>query len=212
MTFNPGENLPKTEKDLIQINKNNITGKYSINCGTWSKNLEKLVDETGIFMLYKGSMDQDLNGIKGNHCYKLSQGDIIKLGRIYLKVLDICLKKDETEKNSKRNNNNIRAKYKGTMIHSSSSSCLFINGQQIVKGAFSPSWINNNMKHSQIYFNKNDLNFSNSILTSRKKRQKNEQDSFNFDLFAKKKLTFLPHKKKQKNKSTNRYFFKKTFQ
>ena len=206
VTFNPGENLPKTEKDLIQINKNNITGKYSINCGTWSKNLEKLVDETGIFMLYKGSMDQDLNGIRGNHCYKLSQGDIIKLGRIYLKVLDICLKKDETEKNSKRNNNNIRAKYKGTMIHSSSSSCLFINGQQIVKGAFSPSWINNNMKHSQIYFNKNDLNFSNSILTSRKKRQKNEQDSFNFDLFAKKKLTFLP-----KINSNNDLFILKKF-
>ena len=209
VTFNPGENLPKTEKDLIQINKNNITGKYSINCGTWSKNLEKLVDETGIFMLYKGSMDQDLNGIKGNHCYKLSQGDIIKLGRIYLKVLDICLKKDETEKNSKRNNNNIRAKYKGTMIHSSSSSCLFINGQQIVKGAFSPSWINNNMKHSQIYFNKNDLNFSNSILTSRKKRQKNEQDSFNFDLFAKKKLTFLP--KINSNNSNNDLFILKKF-
>ena len=169
------------------INKNNITGKYSINCGVWSKNLEKLVDETGVFMLYKGSLEQDLNSERGNHCYKLSQGDIIKLGRIYLKVLDICLKKENIEKKSKRNNNRIKSQYKGTMIHSSSSSCLFINGQQIIKGAFSPSWINNNIKHSQILFNKNDLNSSNSILTSKKKIEKNNKNSFNFDLLAQKK-------------------------
>ena len=192
VSFFPGENLHKTDKDLITINKNNITGKYSINCGVWSKNLEKLVDETGVFMLYKGSLEQDLNSERGNHCYKLSQGDIIKLGRIYLKVLDICLKKENIEKKSKRNNNRIKSQYKGTMIHSSSSSCLFINGQQIIKGAFSPSWINNNIKHSQILFNKNDLNSSNSILTSKKKIEKNNKDSFNFDLFAQKKLAFLP--------------------
>ena len=206
VTFHPGENLPKTEKDLIQITKNNTTGKYIINCGTWSKNLEKLVDEVGVFMIYKGSIIQDLHNMGGKHTYKLSQGDIIKLGRIYLKVLDIHIKKENKEKDDKNNNNKIKSKYKGTMIHSSSSSCMFINGQQIIKGAFSPKWMNYNSKHSQIIFNKNDLNFSNSMLTQRQNKKKKDQDSFIIDLFSKKKLTVLP-----RINSSNELFVLKKF-
>ena len=206
VTFHPGENLPKTDKDLIQITKNNTTGKYIINCGTWSKNLEKLVDEVGVFMIYKGSIIQDLHDMRGKHTYKLSQGDIIKLGRIYLKVLDIHIKKENKEKDDKNNNNKIKSKYKGTMIHSSSSSCMFINGQQIIKGAFSPKWMNYNSKHSQIIFNKNDLNFSNSMLTQRQNKKKKDQDSFIIDLFSKKKLTVLP-----RINSSNELFVLKKF-
>ena len=206
VTFHPGENLPKTDKDLIQITKNNTTGKYIINCGTWSKNLEKLVDEVGVFMIYKGSIIQDLHNMRGKHTYKLSQGDIIKLGRIYLKVLDIHIKKENKEKDDKNNNNKIKSKYKGTMIHSSSSSCMFINGQQIIKGAFSPKWMNYNSKHSQIIFNKNDLNFSNSMMTQRQNKKKKDQDSFIIDLFSKKKLTVLP-----RINSSNELFVLKKF-
>ena len=226
MTFHPGENLPKTDKDLIQITKNNSTGRYMINCGTWSKNLEKLVDEVGVFMIYKGSIMREIHNLRGKYTYKLSQGDIIKLGRMYLKVLDICLKKDDKEKDPKKNNNKIKSKYKGTMIHSSSSSCMCINGQQIIKGAFSPKWINNNLKHSQILFNKNDLNFSNSILTQRQKKPKKNQDSFIIDLFSKKKLTILPRinstnelfvlkkltSKKNKIKAPKDFFLKKNIE
>ena len=226
ISFHPGENLPKTDKDLIQITKNNSTGRYMINCGIWSKNLEKLVDEVGVFMIYKGSIIQDLHNMRGKHSYKLSQGDIIKLGRIYLKVLDISLKKDKNEKEPKKNNNKIKSKYKGTMIHSSSSSCMFVNGQQIIKGAFSPKWVNHHLKHSQIFFNKNDLNFSNSILTSRQQNQKKDQDSFNIDLFSKKKLTVLPRinpvnelfilkkftSKKKKLKAPKDFFLKKNIE
>ena len=206
VTFHPGENLPKTDKDLIQVTKNNTTGKYIINCGTWSKNLEKLVDEVGVFMIYKGSIIQDLHDMRGKHTYKLSQGDIIKLGRIYLKVLDIHIKKENKEKDDKNNNNKIKSKYKGTMIHSSSSSCMFINGQQIIKGAFSPKWMNYNSKHSQIIFNKNDLNFSNSMMTQRQNKKKKDQDSFIIDLFSKKKLTVLP-----RINSSNELFVLKKF-
>jgi len=206
VTFHPGENLPKTDKDLIQITKNNTTGKYIINCGTWSKNLEKLVDEVGVFMIYKGSIIQDLHDMRGKHTYKLSQGDIIKLGRIYLKVLDIHIKKENKEKDDKKNNNKIKSKYKGTMIHSSSSSCMLINGQQIIKGAFSPKWMNYNSKHSQIIFNKNDLNFSNSMMTQRQNKKKKDQDSFIIDLFSKKKLTVLP-----RINSSNELFVLKKF-
>ena len=186
-----GENILQTEKDLIKFQKNNLTGKYIVNCGSWAKDLKKLVEETGVFMVYKGSIIKDYNDMKGKHYYKLSQGDIIKLGRIYLKVLDINIKKDSDKISDQKKNNKLQSKYKGTMIHSSSSNCMFINGQQIIKGAFSPN-LSQNKKYSQILFNKNELNISNSLLTSRHKNQINEQDSINIDLLTKKKLVGLP--------------------
>ena len=93
-----GNNLPKTNNDLIKFERNPTTGKYIINCGSWSKNLEKLVDEPGIFMVYKGSVINDYHNIRNKYYYKLSQGDIIKLGRVYLKVLDICINKENIKK------------------------------------------------------------------------------------------------------------------
>ena len=198
-----GNNLPKTNNDLIKFERNPTTGKYIINCGSWSKNLEKLVDEPGIFMVYKGSVINDYHNIRNKYYYKLSQGDIIKLGRVYLKVLDICINKENI--NEEKNQNKIKNKYRGTMLHSSSSNCMFINGQQIIKGAFSPIFDGKNKKLSQILFNKNELNFSNSILTSRKQKLKNEDNSFNIDLFAKKKIVSLP----RINSTNELFFFKK---
>ena len=190
ISFHPGSQLPKTNKDLITVERNNITGKYSINCGTWSKNLIKLVDENAIFMVYKGTIMREYHDVHDKQFYKLSQGDIIKLGRIYLKVLDINTIKEKDNKDKKKNNK-ISSKYKGTMIHSSSSSYMFINGQQIIKGAFSSKYLGKNKKQSQILFNKNNLNFSNSILTPRKKNIK-DQDSFNIDLLTQRKVVNLP--------------------
>ena len=69
-------------------------------------------------MVYKGSIIKDYNDMKGKHYYKLSQGDIIKLGRIYLKVLDINIKKDSDKILDPKKNNKLQSKYKGTMIHS----------------------------------------------------------------------------------------------
>ena len=198
-----GNNLPKTNNDLIKFERNPTTGKYIINCGSWSKNLEKLVDEPGIFMVYKGSVINDYHNIRNKYYYKLSQGDIIKLGRVYLKVLDICINKENIKE--EKNQNKIKNKYRGTMLHSSSSNCMFINGQQIIKGAFSPIFDGKNKKLSQILFNKNGLNFSNSILTSRKQKLKNEDNSFNIDLFAKKKIVSLP----RINSTNELFFFKK---
>ena len=198
-----GNNLPKTNNDLIKFERNPTTGKYIINCGSWSKNLEKLVDEPGIFMVYKGSVINDYHNIRNKYYYKLSQGDIIKLGRVYLKVLDICINKENIKE--EKNQNKIKNKYRGTMLHSSSSNCMFINGQQIIKGAFSPIFDGKNKKLSQILFNKNELNFSNSILTSRKQKLKNEDNSFNIDLFAKKKIVSLP----RINSTNELFFFKK---
>jgi hypothetical protein len=177
VSFHPGDNLEKTDMDLVKIQKNNNTGRYSISCGTWSKNLEEVVDQQGIFMVYRGLTLKDLNKVKTFRYYKLSQGDIIKLGRIYLKVLEIHVKKEtiNSKKVIQRNN----------MLHSSKSSSIIINQQQIIKGIYSPKW--NSKKHSQILFN-----ISNSILTARNNNHlKNNNDSI--DIFTKRRiLPLLP--------------------
>ena len=170
--FEPGENIEKTEFDLVKIKKSNI-GRYIINCGTWPKNLSELVDKQGIFLVYRGLTIKDLNKIKKDRYYKLSQGDIIKIGRMYLKVLEIHLKKGNPL-NKKLNKN--------SLLHNSNSSNIIINQQQIIKGIYSPKWTNK--KHSQIVFNKNI-----SLLTARNNKAQNNNDSI--DIFSKRKITPL---------------------
>ena len=102
--FQPGNNLQKSEMDLVKIQKNNNSGRYLINCGTWAKKLEDLVDQQGVFLVYRGLTIKDLNRDSHFRYYKLSQGDIIKLGRIYLKVLEINLKKKPLNPKYSRNN------------------------------------------------------------------------------------------------------------
>ena len=174
VSFHEGDNLPKTAIDLVRIQRSNNTGRYSINCGTWPKNLDELVDQQGIFMVYRGLTLKDLNRAKSYRYYKLSQGDIIKLGRIYLKVLEIKVKKDNN--NDKKSNKQIN---RNTMLHSSNSSSLIINQQQIIKGIYSPKW--NTKKHSQFLFNIN-----NSLITARNNKNLNNNDSI--DLFTKRMI------------------------
>ena len=176
--FQPGINLPKTEMDLVKIQRNNNSGRYLINCGTWSKNLEELVDQQGVFMVFRGLTLKDLNRVRTNRIYKLSQGDIIKLGRMYLKVLEINIKKEPISPKYSRNNC-----FRNTILESSLSSNAIINQKQIIRGFYSPRM--SNKKNSQILFN-----FSNSILTSKDNKRKNNAS---IDLFTKRKIfPFLP--------------------
>ena len=64
---------------------------------------------------------------------KLTQGDIFKIGRVYFKVLDIHLNGESSEGKS-----NLGNTHKGTMLRSSSCNSILVNGQQVIKGAFSP--------------------------------------------------------------------------
>ena len=176
--FQQGINLPKTEMDLVKIQRNNNSGRYLINCGTWSKNLEELVDQQGVFMVFRGLTLKDLNRVRTNRIYKLSQGDIIKLGRMYLKVLEINIKKEPICPKYSRNNC-----FRNTILESSLSSNAIINQKQIIRGFYSPRM--SNKKNSQILFN-----FSNSILTSKDNKRKNNAS---IDLFTKRKIfPFLP--------------------
>jgi len=134
ITFTPGETISESSSDLIRVRKNESDGRFIIDCGDWSKDLAQLVDEQGAFMVYRGISLKQLNSNISNRYYKLSQGDIIKIGRIYFKVLDIHLKSYNADIKS-NNDSTIR----GTIIRSSSCNSIVVNGQEIIKGAFSPN-------------------------------------------------------------------------
>ena len=84
-------------------------------------------------MVFRGISFKELNNNLSSRYYKLSQGDIIKIGRIFFKVLDIHTKKENIEGKS-----NADSSIKGTMMRSSSCSNIIVNGQEIIKGAFIP--------------------------------------------------------------------------
>ena len=101
--------------DLISIEKKDGPN-FDIDCGEWSKDIIELLDQNAKYFLYKGSTIE--NFMKDKHRYHvLTQGDIIKIGKIYLKVLHIKLinpnqkilrtstNKEESENNNKSNNN-----------------------------------------------------------------------------------------------------------
>ena len=75
--------------NLISIEKKD-GNNFEIDCGNWSKDILELLDQDATFFLYKGSTIE--NFMKDKHRYHvLSQGDILKIGKIYLKVLHIRL-------------------------------------------------------------------------------------------------------------------------
>ena len=131
--FTPGDNLNRTPSDLITVKKKPDEGKFIIDCGIWSKDLATLIDEQGAYLVFRGISLKELNNNLSSRYYKLSQGDIIKIGRIFFKVLDIHTKKENVEGKS-----NADSSIKGTMMRSSSCSNIIVNGQEIIKGAFIP--------------------------------------------------------------------------
>ena len=173
--------MPQTHSDLLKIKKNEEIGKYIINCGIWSKDLSKLIEEQGAFLVYRGLTIKELNKNYNYRYYKLSQGDIFKIGRIYFKVLDIHLNREVSDEKS----NTVR----GTMIRSSSCNSVILNGQQVLKGTFSPNEMKKQISH--LFYSKNEkMNNNNSLLTIKNSiNQKNESLDY---LFQKKNNTILP--------------------
>ena len=114
LTSNSNDNtfyMNEKKDELITILKQD-ENKYVVNCGNWSKDLSKLIDENAAYILYKGLTIENLLKEKQKY-YVLNQGDIIKLGKIYLKLLHINLfnsdddeDDEEEEKKSEANNNN----------------------------------------------------------------------------------------------------------
>jgi len=160
--YTPGENLEKSPSNLLTIIKNESIGKYLIDCGTWSKNLDQLAEENGAFLVYRGisSSNKNNNKISENY-YKLSQGDIFRIGRIYFKVLDINIKKDNDDMKY-----NIDSATKGTMLrYSSCNNLLVIKGKKMLKeiSSISPDRRNDvdlyHREDAQLHLNNKSLFF-----------------------------------------------------
>ena len=100
-TSNDNTNYMMEKKDeLISIAKTD-ENKYIINCGNWSKDLSKLINENAAYILYKGFAIENLLKEKQKY-YVLNQGDILKLGKVYLKLLHINLSNDNQEEDDKK--------------------------------------------------------------------------------------------------------------
>ena len=130
ISFNQGENQPQSPHDLLRIHKNTQIGKYVVNCGNYSTDLIKLIEEKAAFLVYRGFYINNSSNKDFCQYHRLFQGDIIKIGRIYFKVLHIHLKESfELKYNNLDNSMN-------KTIKKNSSFCSTINGQQIIRGSY----------------------------------------------------------------------------
>ena len=99
--------------ELISIQKRENDSNFYVNCGDWSKDLMQLIDQNAVYFLYKGLTIENFLKEKQKY-YVLNQGDIIKLGKIYLKVLHIKLtgsddnndEKDKADKATDKHSDN----------------------------------------------------------------------------------------------------------
>ena len=115
LTSNSNDNtnyMNEKKDELITISKQ-PDDKYVVNCGNWSKDLTKLIDENAAYILYKGLTIENLLKEKQKY-YVLNQGDIIKLGKIHLKLLHINLynSDNENEEEKKEENKSIKEEEK----------------------------------------------------------------------------------------------------
>ena len=150
--FNKGKSYPKPFNKLLKIKKNTENGKFIVKCDKYTQDLMELPDQKAAYIVYSGlSFEEWKTGL-----YRLYQGDIFKIGKVFFKILDIHINGEKSLSYS--NNDDIVNSFSSNSLINN----LLINGQQIIKGSFSPS---NNLKHKK-FFSKNDtLNRSNSILT-----------------------------------------------
>ena len=86
--------------ELISIQKRENDSNFYVNCGDWSKDLMQLIDQSAVYFLYKGLTIENFLKEKQKY-YVLNQGDIIKLGKIYLKILHIKLTGSDNDNDEK---------------------------------------------------------------------------------------------------------------
>ena len=129
------EKTPKKQFELLKIFKN--SENFSVGVGKNSNDLKILEDCDPAFLVLKGNkMDSESFMGDNKRIYKLNQGDIIKLGRVYLKVLDIVIKKNDKECNDDNMSENTLAR---KINESPNINSVIINGQKVIKGTLNVS-------------------------------------------------------------------------
>lgn len=176
--------------NLLSISKNEVYGSYNVDCGNSSKDLSTLIDQGGSFIIFKGNFFKPVKSIRETF-YKLSQGDIIKIGKYYIKLLDMEIFEDSDSGNDGRNS-------KKTMIRTSSYNSFVVNGQDIIRGAFSPD-INTNKKVNYDLSSNNLISQNDSSILSSKNLYLNKSGNLTFQ----QKLSFINNSKKNVNYNLN---------
>ena len=137
--FRKTEIIQNDEVKLIKIAKDPQNDCFFINSGKYTNNLYKLVDHDAAYLVYKTPFYEEDQNKKNKRSYKLSEGDIIKLGRVYIKILEINLSKKKIEQdNESKNSLNINKNINCTSFRKNSSfNSFMIKGQEVIKGSCS---------------------------------------------------------------------------
>jgi len=201
--------LSKEDKErniLLKIKKNDNNYSYKIDCGKFSKDLNSLSNEDPSFIVFKSDFFKDPKTVK-DRFYKLNQGDIIKVGRIYLKLLDYEINEEaSTDKNKDTSSNNDEDKK--SLIRNFSQNSSIIKGQEVIKGTFIND--NNRLRINADLSNINSIE-NNCILSNRNRSNNsnllnmNVKNKNNFILpriNSSEELLVIKHKKNQKKENS----------
>ena len=169
--FQKQGNIQKNEIELIKIMKDVQNQTYFLNTGKNGNGLNHIIRRDSAFLVYKKSFyEQDINS-KNKRSYKLSKGDVIKLGRVSIEIIKINLNKKKENKINDNNKANICNNRNHTSLRKNSSYNSFImNGHEVIKGSFSSQDIidNNEDDKSSI----NIINIDKENLTKKKNLNK----------------------------------------
>ena len=174
ITFTKGKNIPKTPFELFSIKRDDTNGYFYLNCQKPPKELVKVLENNCAYMVLKGNKYRNLDNLNQKY-YKLCQGDIIKLGRIYLKVLDIKADEENDDNMTKFGTdiNNV-SDSKCSVFRCSSFRSVKINDQDIIYGFYNPTFgkrdsktmraahsLNKNRKKMNLFAENHKANFVN---------------------------------------------------
>ena len=198
--FTESENPEKIDDKLLTVKKNESNGEFSVDCGTYSKDLANLIDENAAYMVYRGLSFKIDKNTYSYRFYKLNPGDILKIGRIYFKILEIHLYQQNDRLGVGFNINGDDSTFKGSKCNS-----IIINGQEVIKGVFQKNGDdkNKNFEHflsGDAKRKKNSIfnleKFDNNKFSENFAKCKNDPNS-NSDLFE---ITKRPEKKQKSRK------------
>ena len=196
------------ENALLKIKKNDKNYSYKIDCGKFSKDLNSLSNEEPAFIVFKSDFFKDPKTIK-DRFYKLNQGDIIKVGRIYLKLLDYEIYEEvSTDKNKDTSSNNDEDKK--SLIRNFSQNSSIIKGQEVIKGTFIND--DNRLRINADLSNINPID-NNYILSNRNRSNnsnlldiniKNKNNFYLPRINSSEELLVIKHKKNPKKENSKR--------
>ena len=160
------ENLEKKDIELFKIIKDVQKDCYFINTTENPNDLDKLLEQKCSYIVYKNPFFEEEKEKNDKRFYKLSEGDVLKLGKVFIRILRINLTKNNLKDNSRNNNYNFLNNKKDfnftSIVRNSSCSSLIIKGQEVIKGSCGSLGLNYNNNEDDrqgelIILNKNKL-------------------------------------------------------